>query len=88
MVQYRRRLPGASTRRRRSHSIEQYAPKRELLALTAHFGKPLAVRINRRAGALVGRRAAGIIQSEVIHDAGQGRTAGDKRWVYLDVGKF
>src|SRR3984957_11547564 len=54
-------------------------------ALTKHFGNRLPEIIVEPGRSLVGD--AGVIQSEVvlISDKGDG---GDKRWVYLDVGKF
>jgi ornithine decarboxylase len=64
--------------------IEHYAGA-VTAALTKHFGNRLPEVIVEPGRSLVGD--AGIIQSEVvlISDKGDG---GDKRWVYLDVGKF
>ena len=64
--------------------IEHYAGA-VTAALTKHFGNHLPEIIVEPGRSLVGD--AGIIQSEVvlISDKGDG---GDKRWVYLDVGKF
>ena len=65
-------------------SVEQYA-QAVTDALTRHFGNHLPEIIVEPGRSLVGD--AGLIQSEVvlISDKGDG---GDKRWVYLDVGKF
>ncbi len=65
-------------------SIERYA-QAVTDALTRHFGNHLPEIIVEPGRSLVGD--AGLIQSEVIliSDKGDG---GDKRWVYLDVGKF
>ncbi len=65
-------------------SIEQYA-QAVTAALSRHFGNRLPEIIVEPGRSLVGD--AGLIQSEVIliSDKGDG---GDKRWVYLDVGKF
>src|SRR6185437_16073503 len=65
-------------------SIEQYA-QAVTDALTAHFGNRLPEIIVEPGRSLVGD--AGVIQSEVILIADKG-DGGDKRWVYLDVGKF
>ena len=54
-------------------------------ALTRHFGNRLPEIIVEPGRSLVGD--AGLIQSEVILIADKG-DGGDKRWVYLDVGKF
>ena len=54
-------------------------------ALTRHFGNHLPEIIVEPGRSLVGD--AGVIQSEVILIADKG-DGGDKRWVYLDVGKF
>ena len=64
--------------------IERYA-QAVTDALTRHFGNHLPEIIVEPGRSLVGD--AGVIQSEVvlISDKGDG---GDKRWVYLDVGKF
>jgi ornithine decarboxylase len=53
-------------------------------ALTRHFGNRLPEIIVEPGRSLVGD--AGLIQSEVVLIADKGD--GDKRWVYLDVGKF
>ncbi len=65
-------------------SVELYA-QAVTSALTNHFGNQLPEVIVEPGRSLVGD--AGLIQSEVvlISDKGDG---GDKRWVYLDVGKF
>jgi ornithine decarboxylase len=64
--------------------VEQYAGA-VTAALTKHFGNNIPEIIVEPGRSLVGN--AGIIQSEVvlISDKGDGD---DKRWVYLDVGKF
>jgi ornithine decarboxylase len=64
--------------------IESYA-RAVGAALTRHFGNDLPDVIVEPGRSLVGD--AGLIQSEVvlISDKGDGS---DKRWVYLDVGKF
>ena len=64
--------------------IEAYA-RAVTAALTRHFGNDLPDVIVEPGRSLVGD--AGLIQSEVvlISDKGDGS---DKRWVYLDVGKF
>ncbi|HEX3536057.1 MAG TPA: type III PLP-dependent enzyme [Stellaceae bacterium] len=64
--------------------IESYA-RAVTGALTRHFGNDLPDVIVEPGRSLVGD--AGLIQSEVvlISDKGDGS---DKRWVYLDVGKF
>jgi ornithine decarboxylase len=54
-------------------------------ALTKHFGNHLPEIIVEPGRSLVGD--AGIIQSEVVLIADKG-DGSDKRWVYLDVGKF
>jgi ornithine decarboxylase len=54
-------------------------------ALTRHFGNRVPEVIVEPGRSLVGD--AGIIQSEVVLIADKG-DGGDKRWVYLDVGKF
>jgi ornithine decarboxylase len=65
-------------------SIEAYA-RAVTEALTSHFGNQLPEVIVEPGRSLVGD--SGVIQSEVvlISDKGDG---GNKRWVYLDVGKF
>src|SRR5438876_4789818 len=65
-------------------SIERYA-QAVTDALTRHFGNHLPEIIVEPGRSLVGD--AGLIQSEVILIADKG-DGGDKRWVYLDVGKF
>jgi len=65
-------------------SIERYA-QAVTDALTRHFGNHLPEIIVEPGRSLVGD--AGIIQSEVVLIADKG-DGGDKRWVYLDVGKF
>jgi len=65
-------------------SIERYA-QAVTDALTRHFGNQLPEIIVEPGRSLVGD--AGLIQSEVILIADKG-DGGDKRWVYLDVGKF
>src|SRR5271155_3341649 len=64
--------------------IEHYA-QAVTDALTRHFGNHLPEIIVEPGRSLVGD--AGLIQSEVILIADKG-DGGDKRWVYLDVGKF
>ena len=54
-------------------------------AFTRHFGNRLPEIIVEPGRSLVGD--AGLIQSEVVLIADKG-DGGDKRWVYLDVGKF
>jgi ornithine decarboxylase len=53
-------------------------------ALTHHFGNHLPEIIIEPGRSLVGD--AGLIQSEVVLIADKGD--GDRRWIYLDVGKF
>ena len=53
--------------------------------MTRHFGNHLPEIIVEPGRSLVGD--AGLIQSEVVLIADKG-DGGDKRWVYLDVGKF
>ena len=53
-------------------------------ALTHHFGNDLPEIIVEPGRSLVGD--AGVIQSEVVLIADKGD--GDRRWIYLDVGKF
>src|ERR1700692_115232 len=65
-------------------SIERYA-QAVTDALTRHFGNHLPEIIVEPGRSLVGD--AGLIQSEVVLIADKG-DGGDKRWVYLDVGKF
>jgi ornithine decarboxylase len=65
-------------------SIEHYA-QAVTDALTRHFGNHLPEIIVEPGRSLVGD--AGLIQSEVVLIADKG-DGGDKRWVYLDVGKF
>ncbi len=65
-------------------SIAQYA-QAVTDALSRHFGNHLPAVIVEPGRSLVGD--AGLIQSEVVLIADKG-DGGDKRWVYLDVGKF
>ncbi|HKS88652.1 MAG TPA: type III PLP-dependent enzyme [Stellaceae bacterium] len=65
-------------------SIAQYAGA-VTDALSRHFGNRLPEIIVEPGRSLVGD--AGLIQSEVVLIADKG-DGGDKRWVYLDVGKF
>jgi ornithine decarboxylase len=65
-------------------SLERYA-QAVTDALTRHFGNRLPEIIVEPGRSLVGD--AGIIQSEVVLIADKG-DGGDRRWVYLDVGKF
>ncbi|HVA11780.1 MAG TPA: type III PLP-dependent enzyme [Stellaceae bacterium] len=65
-------------------SVAQYA-QAVTDALTRHFGNRLPEIIVEPGRSLVGD--AGVIQSEVVLIADKG-DGGDKRWVYLDVGKF
>jgi ornithine decarboxylase len=64
-------------------SVERYA-QAVTDALTRHFGNRLPEIIVEPGRSLVGD--AGVIQSEVVLIADKGD--GDRRWVYLDVGKF
>ncbi len=64
--------------------IEHYA-QAVTDALSRHFGNHLPEIIVEPGRSLVGD--AGLIQSEVVLIADKG-DGGDKRWVYLDVGKF
>src|SRR5436309_10032539 len=64
-------------------SIERYA-QAVTDALTRHFGNHLPEIIVEPGRSLVGD--AGVIQSEVVLIADKGD--GDRRWIYLDVGKF
>jgi ornithine decarboxylase len=65
-------------------SVAQYAQS-VTDALTRHFGNQLPEIIVEPGRSLVGD--AGVIESEVVLIADKG-DGGDKRWVYLDVGKF
>ena len=65
-------------------SVERYA-QAVTEALTRHFGNHVPEIIVEPGRSLVGD--AGLIQSEVVLIADKG-DGGDKRWVYLDVGKF
>jgi ornithine decarboxylase len=65
-------------------NVEQYA-RAVMAAITRHFGNHLPEIIIEPGRSLVGD--AGIIQSEVVLIAEKGG-ADDRRWVYLDVGKF
>jgi ornithine decarboxylase len=63
-------------------SIERYAGA-VMAAITGHFGNDLPEIIIEPGRSLVGD--AGVIQSEVVLISEKGD---DRRWVYLDVGKF
>jgi ornithine decarboxylase len=65
-------------------AIEHYA-QAVMAAVTRHFGNRLPEIIVEPGRSLVGD--AGIIQSEVVLIAEKGG-GDDRRWVYLDVGKF
>jgi ornithine decarboxylase len=65
-------------------AIERYAHA-VMAAVTRHFGNALPEIIIEPGRSLVGD--AGVIQSEVVLIANKG-CGEDKRWVYLDVGKF
>ena len=56
-----------------------------MAAITRHFGNDLPEIIIEPGRSLVGD--AGVIQSEVVLISAEGGDD-DKRWVYLDVGKF
>jgi ornithine decarboxylase len=71
---YRSAVPG----------VERYA-RAVMAAITRHFGNHLPEIIVEPGRSLVGD--AGIIQSEVVLIAEKGGSD-DRRWVYLDVGKF
>ncbi|HVH77081.1 MAG TPA: type III PLP-dependent enzyme [Stellaceae bacterium] len=73
-ARYRGRVP----------AVEQYAAA-VMAAITRHFGNHLPEIIIEPGRSLVGD--AGVIQSEVVLIAEKGGGS-DKRWVYLDVGKF
>jgi ornithine decarboxylase len=64
--------------------VEHYA-RAVMAAITRHFGNDLPEIIIEPGRSLVGD--AGIIQSEVVLIAEKGG-ADERRWVYLDVGKF
>jgi ornithine decarboxylase len=64
--------------------VESYAGA-VTAALTRHFGNQIPEIIVEPGRSLVGN--AGIIQSEVVLISDKGDDS-DKRWVYLDVGKF
>lgn len=64
--------------------VEHYA-RAVMAAITRHFGNDLPEIIIEPGRSLVGD--AGIIQSEVVLIANKGGID-DRRWVYLDVGKF
>ena len=64
--------------------VEHYA-RAVMAAITRHFGNDLPEIIIEPGRSLVGD--AGVIQSEVVLIAKKGG-ADDRRWVYLDVGKF
>ena len=65
-------------------AVERYA-RAVTAAITRHFGNDLPEIIIEPGRSLVGD--AGVIQSEVVLIARKG-CGEDKRWVYLDVGKF
>jgi ornithine decarboxylase len=64
--------------------VEHYA-RAVMTAVTRHFGNDLPEIIIEPGRSLVGD--AGVIQSEVVLIAEKGG-ADDRRWIYLDVGKF
>jgi ornithine decarboxylase len=64
--------------------VERYA-QAVMAAITRHFGNNLPEIIMEPGRSLVGD--AGVIQSEVVLIAEKGG-GDDRRWVYLDVGKF
>ena len=64
--------------------VERYAAA-VMAAITRHFGNDLPEIIVEPGRSIVGD--AGVIQSEVVLIA-QKSFADDKRWVYLDIGKF
>src|SRR5207248_4718821 len=64
--------------------VERYA-RAVMAAITRHFGNDLPEIIIEPGRSLVGD--AGVIQSEVVLIAKKGG-GDDRRWVYLDVGKF
>jgi ornithine decarboxylase len=64
--------------------VERYA-QAVMAAITRHFGNDLPEIIIEPGRSLVGD--AGVIQSEVVLIAEKGG-GDDRRWVYLDVGKF
>jgi ornithine decarboxylase len=64
--------------------IERYA-RAVMAAITGHFGNDLPEIIIEPGRSLVGD--AGVIQSEVVLISEKGG-GDDRRWVYLDVGKF
>ena len=65
-------------------AIEHYA-QAVMAAITRHFGNDLPEIIVEPGRSLVGD--AGVIQSEVVLISEKGG-GDDRRWVYLDVGKF
>ena len=65
-------------------AIDGYA-RAVMAAITRHFGNHLPEIIVEPGRSLVGD--AGVIQSEVVLISEKG-SADDRRWVYLDVGKF
>jgi ornithine decarboxylase len=65
-------------------AVESYA-QAVMAAITRHFGNDLPEIIIEPGRSLVGD--AGVIQSEVVLISKKG-SGDDKRWVYLDVGKF
>ena len=64
--------------------VERYA-RAVMAAITRHFGNDLPEIIIEPGRSLVGD--AGVIQSEIVLIAKKGG-GDDRRWVYLDVGKF
>ena len=80
--QYRRRLPGALPQRRAR--VERYAAA-VMAAITRHFGNDLPEIIVEPGRSIVGD--AGVIQSEVVLISRKSFDD-EKRWVYLDIGKF
>jgi ornithine decarboxylase len=64
--------------------VENYA-RAVMAAITRHFGNDLPEIVMEPGRSLVGD--AGVIQSEVVLIAEKGG-GDDRRWVYLDVGKF
>jgi ornithine decarboxylase len=70
--------------RREVPEIQQYA-QAVMAAITRHFGNDLPEIIIEPGRSLVGD--AGVIQSEIVLISEKGGDD-DRRWVYLDVGKF
>jgi ornithine decarboxylase len=56
-----------------------------MTAMTRHFGNHLPVMVAEPGRYIPGD--AGVIQTEVVLIANKSRS-GDRRWVYLDIGKF